>query len=649
LVLAAALLVGAGTRAGAAAGDLDTTFGGGDGKVRHDLAPVSAFVSGDQVVALVSDEFTGDWTVVRFTADGTGLDPTFGDDGVATPSDAMAGTGGDAFVPHAVHPGAGGSILVAGSLGEGEDPTLAFARFTGAGVADATFGTDGFFATGAAGELAGSDVEPDGTLVAVLFGSESGVAIWRFGPAGAPDATFSSDGELEPAGLGGFADCFPGAMAIRADGAVVVAANCTEELWTVARVTDAGLLDTTWGTSGLVVEPLPPVKDVGYPTAITFDVDGDTLVAGTIGVFDVDSADLRGDAVVGRYSSTGAPDAGFGVDGLARAAIGVTTEIPVDVIPDGAGGLLLPGSTGTGFFESSFGVLRLDEASGALDCGFGTDGHSTTSFTGFSEIGAAALDSGGRLVAAGSDVDFDDFTTGLPIVRYLEVEDAPDPCPDDVAAPTGVKMTAPVNRLAATNLLRPRWTATDPSGVDYFDVQRRVLPWNASGSSWTAWATQIPKFRASMTGTRGNTYCFRTRATDAIGNMSGYSAARCAAIPLRADELSYTGAWAKKFVPGAYGGFVMRTTTNGAHATRTNVKAERLWLVATSCPVCGRVRVTWNGTTISSFSLYSPTTVRNQRIPLATFASTQAGTLKVIVTSANGKTVSLEGLGVYRD
>jgi hypothetical protein len=73
-----------------------------------------------------------------------------------------------------------------------------------------------------------------------------------------------------------------------------------------------------------------------------------------------------------------------------------------------------------------------------------------------------------------------------------------------------------------------------------------------------------------------------------------------------------------------------------------------MWLVATKCATCGTVQVRWNNVTIANVNLASPGTVRHALVPIAAFPTPKAGTLRLYVTSPNGKSVIIEGLAVLR-
>jgi hypothetical protein len=82
--------------------------------------------------------------------------------------------------------------------------------------------------------------------------------------------------------------------------------------------------------------------------------------------------------------------------------------------------------------------------------------------------------------------------------------------------------------------------------------------------------------------------------------------------------------------------------------TRTGIVAERLYLVATKCPTCGRLAVSWNGNPIANVDLSSSTLKRSRIVPLTSWSSSHRGTLRATVTSS-GKPVVIEGLAVFRD
>ena len=120
------------------AGDLDTTFGGGDGKVITDLVTadndavraVAIQADGKIVVAGYSNgSGNDDFALARYTTSGV-LDTTFGGgDGIVTTDIVTA----DADYAQAVAIQADGKIVVAGTSDNGTNIDFTLARYIGAG------------------------------------------------------------------------------------------------------------------------------------------------------------------------------------------------------------------------------------------------------------------------------------------------------------------------------------------------------------------------------------------------------------------------------------------------------------------------------------------------------------------------------------
>ncbi|MEV7812623.1 delta-60 repeat domain-containing protein [Streptomyces flaveolus] len=346
---ALALLLASPGSAHAASGDLDSSFGG-NGKV-VDL-DVSAGIEGHglavqddgKLVALGSfyGEGTGpDFVVVRYNPDGT-LDSGFGNGGIVTTD---FGQGEEAAHGLALQPD--GKIVVVGTTQRpGSEGCCWFtvARYQPDGDLDTGFGDGGrtitdFGSDGSADAYAVT-VQPDGRIVAV--GQSGGdIVVARYDSAGDPDPTFSGDGQLTTHfSAGGISTAQD--VALQSDGRIVVA-----------------------GGVGL--------GNPGYTPAF---------------------------ALV-RYNPNGSLDTGF--DGDGKRVVGFSGEA------QGYGLVLIPGGdmavagyvTPSGGTSSRFALARLN-ADGSLDTGFDGDGKVTTTFAGGSRAHDVALQSDGKLVAAGS-------------------------------------------------------------------------------------------------------------------------------------------------------------------------------------------------------------------------------------------------------
>jgi alpha-tubulin suppressor-like RCC1 family protein len=213
--------------------------------------------------------------------------------------------------------------------------------------------------------------------------------------------------------------------------------------------------------------------------------------------------------------------------------------------------------------------------------------------------------------------------------------------------PPNVAMTAPSSSVTLSMSVAARWSGSDPSGVARYDVRRSITPWNAPMSPWTEWLTGTRATSASLTGSYGRTYCVSARAEDGSGNLGAWSNTRCTSVPLRSDHLSRSSGWTKSTSSAYFGGLAHISKTRNTTMTRTGVVAKKLYLVATKCATCGTVQVRWNNNVVTTLNLYRSTTARQQIIPIVTWPTAHTGSMQLIVTSATGKSVIIEGLAAY--
>ena len=153
------------------AGELDFTFGGGDGIVSHPDAgrhagAIAAIILPDGKLVVAGTTSTArtqaDFLLARYNADGT-PDATFGTAGRTVTDFAF---GNDHVVSVAAAPG--GRIVVVVTHDTGDGPyELAVARYNADGTPDPTFDSDGRSLqriTLNGSEAAGVAVQPDGTI-----------------------------------------------------------------------------------------------------------------------------------------------------------------------------------------------------------------------------------------------------------------------------------------------------------------------------------------------------------------------------------------------------------------------------------------------------------------------------------------------------
>jgi hypothetical protein len=143
----------------------------------------------------------------------------------------------------------------------------------------------------------------------------------------------------------------------------------------------------------------------------------------------------------------------------------------------------------------------------------------------------------------------------------------------------------------------------------------------------------------------GSTYCFRVATVDALGNAT-WSAERCTAAPVDNPSLTGSGWTRKTGQTGYYRKTFSTTTTKGRVLTLANVRASRVSVWVTTCSTCGSVEVRYGGKLVYSGSLYSRST-RKMVLKEKNFGAIQAlGNVTIKVTSANGKVVTVDAVGV---
>jgi Bacterial Ig domain len=214
------------------------------------------------------------------------------------------------------------------------------------------------------------------------------------------------------------------------------------------------------------------------------------------------------------------------------------------------------------------------------------------------------------------------------------------------STPPTVSVTSP--STVTLGLTVPvKWHGSDAnSGIKSYDLTKNVAPPGGGFGGAKSWRSQTTTTSGTITGTYGNTYCFAARARDRAGNTSKLTPARCMTIPLRVASLKFSSGWSTVSSSGYFGGSAKRTATKGARMSRGSLQAKHLYLIATMCNRCGTVQVRFNNIVKANINLYRSQTANKRVIPIAGWSTLQNGTLTVIVTSATGKVVIIEGLGV---
>jgi hypothetical protein len=219
----------------------------------------------------------------------------------------------------------------------------------------------------------------------------------------------------------------------------------------------------------------------------------------------------------------------------------------------------------------------------------------------------------------------------------------------DVTAPA-VTVTGPTAPVTFRDRTTVTYGATDAaSGVASYDVRYRVANIAGGYGSWVrpdSWQRTTATSRNVALG-RGQEVCLSVRARDAVGNVSGWSAARCTSRPLDDRSLSASSGWERLTDSRADGGTITRTKGRGETLARGTVQARQVYLVVTRCPSCGKVEVLHDGVRIGTANLASSTTKRQVVIALPRRSSVVDGRL-VVRSTSSGAPVPIDGIAVRR-
>jgi uncharacterized delta-60 repeat protein len=382
-----------------AAGNIDATFGtGGTVLVPSSLGFSVALQADGKIVIGASERTAGNagwqFLVVRLTTTGA-LDTTFHTTGRATTTFGLTPLPTDDAEGLSVAIDPNGKIVLAGEYRPlGGNLSAAVARYNSDGSPDTTFATTGkttITAPGAPNETQAYAVAVQSDAKVVVGGGSSAkMFIARFNADGTPDTAFggAANGMLVSSAIPG--QLLVSELAIAPSGAIYASVGRQTSNGYVARLTSAGVFDTTFGTTGYAM--ISAASGFGGVAALP---DGTVLATGSNGA-------LNGqNAIVVHHHADGGVDNTFGTLGEAVINAKATKDTATSVIaqPDGkiavAGNSAFPGSSAT---------LRRYTAAGAADTTFAS-GQSYQGLPSYPR--SIALDPLGGLVAVGGFSSFE--------------------------------------------------------------------------------------------------------------------------------------------------------------------------------------------------------------------------------------------------
>lgn len=393
----------------AAPGDLDLTFGGGDGIVQERVGRAHFYIHdfavrpGGALTVLGQGQFDAGAPYSSALAE-------FDANGAYTGFDAWSGGPGAATAPNDLEMLADGTMWTAGRLEDSTSRAL-ITRHLATGALDPDFNGNGRLQSDEPNTDASAIVAlPDGGALVALrtFDPSRPAVVMRLTPEGAFDGTFSDDsiapvlhevGEIKLRPGGGF-------LVWTDDG------KGEPSEWTVTAYTAEGLPDETFGPEGRVVVPVD--GDASLNDVVVLG-DGRLLLVG------VRQTAAPREVVLARLTAAGALDSTFGTGGMRSTAVfGVqsATEI-ADATLDAQGRLVAAGLTslmdGDGVLRGRIAVMRFG-ADGALDSTFSGDGQATQQVGEVSRGHRVAIQPNGRIVVAGQSSDVD--TAAIALVGF---------------------------------------------------------------------------------------------------------------------------------------------------------------------------------------------------------------------------------------
>lgn len=305
-------------------GTLDNTFGA-NGQLTTSLHGFARVALQSDGKVVVGGELNSGSGIARYTSNGA-VDGTFGTNGVV-----VAGQDPNfsiSFGDLAIQPD--GKIVVVGTqITGGHTYPAVIARFNENGTLDENFRIKYFDDTNFPGSLQhfarGVAFQADGKIILsgnmVSNEGNSNIALGRLttGPDAWLDPTFGTNGQgtvVTP--LANFTHG-RGALSIQSDGKIVLAGTMTNsfnpvnENLVIARYASNGILDSTFGGSGIVITDLGQ-NEVGNDLAVQSD--GKLIVAGKI------YSGTASDFLLVRYNSNGSLDPTFGDAGKAIIDLG---------------------------------------------------------------------------------------------------------------------------------------------------------------------------------------------------------------------------------------------------------------------------------------------------------------------------------------
>jgi uncharacterized delta-60 repeat protein len=360
--------------------------------IQHDGKIISGGIMLNRETAAIG------FVTARFKTNGS-LDSTFGENGYVFTSVGLSSGAQSTAIQ------SDGKIILGGFGYSGNTEEFRLIRLNSNGGLDNTFGTGGLVNTsaGAGSEITSIVIQSDGKIIAGGFGGNGYTsAVARYNTNGTLDNTFGTNGIL----IQSFGDPVSSfsAVAIQNGNRIIAAGYVTNkkayDQAAIIRLNNNGVLDSTFGTDGIVVDST--LGSTSYLNSLTIQDDGKIVAAGTYNSLD---------GIITRLDTNGVPDSKFGNNGNVSIDISNFLVQALSVVSQNDGKLLMAGNLG------DFAALYRLNNDGTFDNGFGTNGvGSITSLSSANIIKSIGVQNDQQIIAAGFTKNGKD--TVFAVARY---------------------------------------------------------------------------------------------------------------------------------------------------------------------------------------------------------------------------------------
>jgi uncharacterized delta-60 repeat protein len=279
------------------------------------------------------------------------------------------------------------------------------------GSLDLSFGNAGKVITdfGANESAYSVAIQSDGKIVVagtIYNGAAIDFAVTRYNTDGSLDNSFGIGGkvttDIDSTEYGT-------AVAIQADGKIVVVGYIVNHDFVLVRYNTDGTLDNTFGNGGKLVSDIPGT--LGTVRSVVIQSDGKIVVGGDI--YNWPNKDI---ALI-RYNTDGSLDNSFGTGGIQTTAVGTNNDLATSIALQNDGKIVISASSIFGNY-CDLTVLRYN-TNGSLDNTFGNAGIQTTSLSQYDDYGmSVAIQSDGKIVVGGTITMNFPYSRDFLLARY---------------------------------------------------------------------------------------------------------------------------------------------------------------------------------------------------------------------------------------